>query len=355
MGMGLDMKRRRNNASQALSQSLPPALRVRAVALPLPMISDDRLLAMIHAVLALLIPLFLLSLVGCDFNDQGPQAVSYGPEVDAVQIGNAIASTWQDSDPTKTQVGAYATFETMDTIAGGTMQILTADTAQKVLGKTDDGKNIIFDLFEYKVNYHQDLSKPETMSREFELAFEKPAAATKAIPSEKDIVQLVLALSKQVKVQEATKPDDPAPAPNAPITFHRLVTFEDQGPPPQAVLDRDPQTCLGIPNCTMRYRHVSFDVVFWHTPQGDRTRVEFISSPDAPQILGWNMTPFRPFYPGLMRTCLTQLIALDDPRNKTLITECQNVRDFAFTDPNPTPSPTPTPTPTPSPTPTPTP
>jgi hypothetical protein len=350
---------RRRKYAQAASPPAPQ--KTRAIAVPMPTFSDDRWLALIHAILALLVPLFLLSLVGCDLSDPGPQKVDFGPEVDGTQIGKAIQSTWQDSDPSSTQVGAYVTFETTDTIAGGTMQILSADTAQKVLRKTDDGKNIIFDLFEYKVNYHQDQSKPETLSREFELAFDKPQATTgtvtKAAPTEAEIVELVKVLSQKVNMPvsglEATKPEDPGPPPETPITFHRLVTYEDSGPPPAGILQRDPKNCLGIPACIMRYRHVSFDIVFWHTPEGDRTRVEFISSPDAPQILGWNMTPFRPFYPGLLRTCITQLVALGEAQGKTLVTECQNVRDFTFTEPNPTPTPGPVPSPSPAPSPTP--
>jgi hypothetical protein len=80
----------------------------------------------------------------------------------------------------------------------------------------------------------------------------------------------------------------------------------------------------------MTYHTVAFDQVIWSNPTGERIRFEFVVSPEVPQTSGFNMSLLFPWYPGLMRSCVTLMVAIggEESNAKTLLTECQNVFDF---------------------------
>jgi len=286
--------------------------------------------------------------VACDVPDSGsPAPVDFGIEVPAAAISDAIANTYRDSDPTQTKLGAFVHFETNDDIAQGTMKIVARDTSQTITKRTEDANTVSFDLVENEVTYHQNDGTSQTIVRAYQLGFKKQDAP----PITQTVADLMLlpaalalrnlnipsngrALGSPVNSQERmATPDAATPDPQAtppPVTFHRLSSWEDTGPAPAGVRQR--ANCLGIPQCTLRLRHVTYDMVSWQDPKGSRIHIELIISPDIPQTIGYEMTPVLSYIPGLLKSCVTQLANTGNSQtvSQTLITECQQVDDFLF-------------------------
>lgn len=267
-----------------------------------------------------------LALASCDLDD-GPVAPDYGPEVSVEEIYRAIENLYRDSDPLQTKVGAFVHFRTTDTIAGGQLIFHAADTGHTVVRRVESECITTFHIVEKRYTHKQD-GTSDLLTRELELPFQTSSsgscASTDAV-TPKALPTLKLTSDEPVRV-----------------TFHYLREWETRGPAPEAVRAR-PQgnpNCLGIPNCELTYRHVSFDLVYWDSPHGSLTRLEYVTSPDIPQISGFNMAPIFFYIPGLFKSCLTQMMPLGDGDLETLVTECQEVVDFTYeAEPNPTPTP----------------
>jgi hypothetical protein len=319
-------------------------------------------------VFAFLASIFLFSVISCEGpGESSPKSVDYGPEVASKDITNAIANTYRDSDPTQTKVGAYVHFETNDDVGEGALKLITGDTAQTVTNRTEDAVNVSFDIIEIHVKYHQSDNTSSTVTRGYQLPFKKHTSSSAAESSvqvaDSETTQqienwLQSFAIRRVGLDLAAKPPEakidaralaalaaaptpaptPAPAPTPDdqiggpikVTFHGLKVWEDNGPPPAAV--KAQAGCLGIPGCSLTYRHVAFDIVFWRDPQGERTHIELTTSPQVPQVIGFEMFALIPYIPGLMKSCVTQLILVSGGRTttKTLVTECQQVDDFLY-------------------------
>lgn len=288
-----------------------------------------------HSVRAILIACMLFSAVACELDDS-PEKPDYGPEVSIDDINRAMDNLYRDSDPLQTKVGAFVHFQTKDILAGGQLVIYAADTGHTVVQKVESECFTTFHIVEKRYTHKQD-GTSDLLTRELELPI-RTSWTGPCIPEEDDASALALPLN--LASISKLKPASQQPR----VTFHRLKEWETRGPAPDAVRARpkDNPNCLGIPNCELTYRHVSFDIVYWDTPEGSLTRLEYVVSPDIPQTSGFNMAPLFFYIPGLFKSCVTQMMSLGEGESQTLITECQEVVDFTY-EASPAPSPTPTP------------
>ena len=306
--------------------------RARAIALPFPTIPAEKLLALIHALLAFLAPLLFLALVSCEEEEH---KVDYGPEIAWDPIAKALAESIHDTQIERTQPGAFVHFETVHTIAAGQARILSADTGQTVINRVETDKTLTFQIVEKIYTYKQE-GTTETLKREFELTFAKEAALeASALASARKAIGEAQAMARA----HAAKTGVSITADGPRQSFHRLRAWQGRGPAPRGVRNRP--GCLGIPNCEIAYRYVTFDLVTWDRPGGDLTRIEFVFSPDIPQTSGYRMSPIFNYLPGMFKACITQMVAPAESENRTLVTECREVVDYTHEAPTPTPSPTP--------------
>lgn len=276
----------------------------------------------------------LLVLTSCELDDT-PAKPDYGPEVSVDEILRAMENLYRDSDPLQTNVGAFVHFRTTDVFAGGQFVFVAADTGHTLVQRVEEECTTTFHIVEKRYTHKQD-GTSDLLVRELELPFQTswdgpcdPESAPELLSSFSLKSAPVMKLASEAPVR---------------VTFHRLKEWESRGPAPESVRARpkDNPNCLGIPNCELRFRHVSFDIVYWDTPEGSLVRLEYVVSPDIPQISGFNMAPLFYYIPGLFKSCSTQMMSLGDGETQTLVTECQEVVDFTY-EASPTPTPTPTP------------
>lgn len=326
----------------------------------------------------LLIAVFFLLGTGCEEGSLNGEKVDYGAQVPEKDVINAVYGYLiAGTQPSATKVGAFVHFASTENIAGGTINVLLADTGQTTINRVEDAKTVTFNIVEKIIEYHQNSKTPEKVTRNFEMAFEKPSIAPATIsttsaslaenpalnfqkPTDQsllDAVQkfkrnLTFASNQPLHTQDSPAPtsvaslvaspvvslvvspvvslaaESPSPTPPS-ATFHRLRTWQDSGPPPESV--RMQANCGDVPNCTLRYRHVVFDIVTWDLPGGNLIHMELIASPDVPQTFGLNMNPIFPYLPGLMRTCYTRMVPIGtDGHSKTLVSDCNDVVNFTF-------------------------
>lgn len=272
--------------------------------------------------LLLLVATFGLS--GCD-DDKGPAKPQHGPAISTNDLYNALDGLYYDSNPFITKVGAFVHFKTTHEIAGGQVRIHSADTGHTVVNRVESECFIIFHIVEKRFTHNQD-GTSEMLKRELELPLQTSASGACA-----QTATDARAASISKFIQSSVKPaEDGGPSL---VTFHNLRSWETRGPAPKAVRERpqDDPNCLGIPNCELRYRHVSFDLVDRsENPDGEVIHLEFVASPDIPQTSGFNMGPLFAYLPGLFKSCVTQMASLGGDAGKTLVTECQEVVDFTY-------------------------
>lgn len=295
--------------------------------------------------------------IGCE-NEYAGEKVNYGPAVTENEVISAVYDHLiSGTQPANTKAGAFVHFASTENIAGGTLNILLADTGQTTISREESSTQVTFNIVEKTVAYHPNSPTPEKVTRNFELTFDKPKVASAVVGVNEFIgVQLFRPTSETLGIVATEfarraaktagsigKAETPTPSPNpsaspaptaAPAnsgtTFHRLKTWTSEGPPPEAV--RAQPDCGGVPQCKLRFRHVVFDIVTWDIPGGNLIHMELVASPDVPQTFGLNMNPIFPYLPGLLRSCYTRLVSTspDGGGLKTLLTDCNDAVNFTF-------------------------
>ena len=314
--------------------------KAKALALPPPMTVQDLLLSALHAALALSIPLLLaLLLGGCKAEELG-EPVDYGPEVTAEEVMSAISAPVATSVPTETKVGAFVHFIHTQTVAAGQYTSLLGETGQGISAREDVGDAIKYTLRERRITYSQG-EVAQDLVREFNLYFDKPGSTSaSSLSVDAGPENSTLSLGEGVRLSEQRKAagarllrsflatKDKVEQLDTKVTYHKLETAQFRAPPPKLVAQIP--GCLGIPDCLITYNKISFDQVFWDDPAGERIHFDFVVSPNVPQTSGYNMSALFGYYPGLVNSCVTLMVAVGDGRSKTLLTECQDVINFRF-------------------------
>lgn len=319
------MKRHRMNRTPPLQVRRS---RARAIAIP----QEDRVLALIHLLLALLAPLLIMALTGCRSNENG-EPVDYGPEAAAVDINEALFRPLEGVNPLAIKVGAYVQFTTTQKLAGGQVMNRLSDTGMKVIDREEDDSAVIYRIRQDKATYGND-NKTDIVSTDFPFGISKDNGTSNASVQSALVVaplelleQSVPALLKSLDVASSTKVRQAATR----VTYHRLVTSERDEPPPSEVQAQP--GCLGIPNCKIKVHHIEFDQVAWGGSEPERVHFELTMSPDVPMLAGLYMSPLFEYYPGLLKSCVTLMVAIGDGSSKTLLTECNEVEFFRFESP----------------------
>ncbi len=285
--------------------------------------TDDKLLIFIHALLALLAPLLIFALVGCSADDRGIP-VDLGPEVPREKIGGAINDMLHDASPVDTKLGAFVQFAQSQAIAGGQLFNIVSDTGHTVINCLATADARYYEIVETKFTYKTG-GGYEKLTRQLPMVgLRVPTALAAQTPS---VIRAPITMEKAAELYARAKNASETPN-DSKVTFHRLRSSESEGAPPLAV-QRQPN-CLNIPNCRVRYRTLWFEMVAWEGKEATPLLIQLVSSPDIPQVAGYKMSPVDDFIPGLVKSCLTQMVPVGDDGAKTMLTECQDVVNFRF-------------------------
>lgn len=261
------------------------------------------LYTLLHLALTFSLPFLLLAVTGCQ-NENSGKPPEYGPQVQEQSVDQAVIEAIMDADPKRIKVGAFVHFATKQYLAGGLAVNVVSDTGHTVTAATEAESTIDYRIVEHKVTYgYQD--GPRKVSTEFNLTVAKPKMAQ------------LSSLINNVHAQ-ATTP--------VTVTYHGLKTSTYKAPPPARV--REQPNCLGLPDCLMTYRKITFNEVYHTGNSPQKVSYEFIISPDAPPTAGYNFGIRYAFLPGLMKSCFTLMVPIGDGDSRTLFTQCQEVENF---------------------------
>lgn len=317
--------------------------------------------------------------VSCEPSRNG-ETVNYGPEASNAELSKALVGPMQDLNLDSLSVGQFVHFSTTDILAGGQVNQVESDTGQTIVAR--DELTDVTQLSVIQNKYVYGNSAPAKASTEFQLNIARTNATPSPSPSPSPLPSTSLTPSPTPAVGVATPSPSPSAAspaaaliaqrlewlrnsPNAgealrknlqsfavsklneiraraalqpmaattPATIHRLRTWKAMEAAPDLV--KAQAGCLGIPNCQIRVRHIQFDQVTWDKPEGSRVEFDLAMSPDVPLISGYKMTPIFEYYPGLIKSCVTLMIAVGSKGSETLLTQCSLTENFAFSLPQP--------------------
>ncbi len=321
----------------------------------------------------------MMTLTACK-GDKQP-GFSYGPEVPADQIQEALLNPIQGSDPSQIKLGEFVHFAETQTIANNPQHILS-DTGQTVVERNDLSDRIVFTVIEHQITYGQNQNKK--VSRELELTIAKPAegdsgkssggnadsgggSSTDSLNAPGINNNLVSSHLREVSTDDDNEsPRSPTWAPEIPamsittgpqtdlvsylarlvppqvigqvlglgtqtaenilesqkswVTYHNLKIGFETVAPPEAVANQT--DCLGIPSCKIRLHHIAFDQVQWLSPtQSEKLAFEFTLSVDVPYLAR------------LLDKCVTFLASLGEKKSsiqKVVVRQCSPVVNFRF-------------------------
>lgn len=285
-------------------------MRKRATAIAVPDPRSERLLVIMHALLALMFPFLILALTGC-IKGADSTSVDFGPEEKVSDIAEALSKPTENMNALNIQVGEYFGIEETQELAGGASASIIRDTGAVITAKTEDPNKVVFTGIIQEATYENDGTVSKVSREGNLLCVSKVAGACGEETSSSNVTPKMLAaaapekiLSQSVKTS-ATKQ-----------TYHRLTNTVEKVSPPARV--RAQTNCLGIPNCQITIHRIGFDQVYWEDEKPTRVHIEAILSSDVP-YLSRNLS-----------TCYTAVANVDSSAGGVLVKQCTNVFDFRF-------------------------
>lgn len=336
------MKARKRDSNRRQSPPIEPR-KARAVAVSR---HDDVVLGLLHFLLALLLPLFVLILTGCERAYMG-EKIDYGPEVKPSDVNAALIAPLEKVDPRTIKLGEFVHFSNTQQINGEQPRVLV-DTSRTVTSRQESADEVQLNVIQHQVTYENDGTYSK-VSREFPVAILKdpeaepppiPTPDPTPLPSPSPIpvpTSTPTSSASPPPSSSATPPpsssatpspkDTPEPEPEAgPVvrrTYHRLKTSFLQVRPPPAVQQRP--NCGGVPNCLLDIYRVQFDIVEWVGEKSARAAVDVAIAPDLPILA----TPFFDVY---YSQCVSQTVPYQNGNDTVdvLVKQCTKIEDFRF-------------------------
>ena len=283
----------------------------------------------------------LLGLLLASCIDTRTAPVDYGAQVDPNAILEALNKPVENLSAANIQVGEFVAMRTTQDLAYGASFSVVGDTGVTITDRNEDANKVVYSGVLHDLAYQQDGSYTKT-SKEGEIlcaskvacacgecgdqsasatttnlasdplapAMQAPTVVTKAGRSQNLLKNMTYTSPLKLVTQAAAA----APVP----TFHRFSTYKTSQRPPGST-STEPN-CLGIPGCMIDVYHVTFDEIFWDSPQGNKYHIEAQLSPDVP-YLSRNMS-----------TCQSVLVNVGTSGSNVLLKQCSYVFDFRFHD-----------------------
>ena len=263
-----------------------------------------------------------------------------GPEVAADEVQKAVLEAWDNADFNSIKLNEYVYVEQDQKISTLDPKVVYKEASQ-IIARTENVDTIDFKFlvrsqamengsFKPVTSYESDISSPKSATSISDFVRMASKSEDTALPNSLDELQKSMAdgsvglrsgaganhylgvLTVQNMLGACVKSE------NWDVTCHNLKTSEGLMAPPTGVSGQ--QNCGGIPNCQIRFKKVSFDLVVKFTEEGSNTaRTEKVA---------YDMTFSHdvPYLSRLMEFCYQGLVPT--ATQKVLVKLCNRVQNF---------------------------
>ena len=162
------------------------------------MSQSERHITWIHISLALIAPILILLATGCE--EDKPNPLNFGPEVNPADVEAAISTPLKGQNPTKIKIGEFVHFaETQRLNNRPEAEMVISDTGQTVVNRVETTDRVTLTMVQNKITYSGNESRKTSTETEIVLpkattsAFEKAISET-TVPktAEEHINQVIL-------------------------------------------------------------------------------------------------------------------------------------------------------------------
>lgn len=262
-----------------------------------------------------------------------------GPEVPADEVQKAVLSAWDRADFNSIKLNEFLYIEQDQKISTLDPKVVYKEATQ-VIGRTENTDSIDYKFlirsqamengnFKPVTSYEDNISVTKTSPSVTNTASASSADGT-AVPNSVEELQKSMAngsvglragsgtnhflgvLTVQNMLSACVKGD------NWDVTCHNLRTSEGVMSPPTGVSGQ--QNCGGIPNCQIRYKKVSFDLVVKFAEEGSgNIRTEKV-------VYDMTFSPDVPYLSRLLEFCYQGMVPT--ATQKVLVKLCNRVQNF---------------------------
>jgi hypothetical protein len=273
--------------------------------------------------LAILIPLFLFTVIGC--MKKPDHTPNYGPEVTIDEI-QKVALDSIPPDPSKIKLGQYISIDVTQVI--DTQAPVTLSQKLDSVTKYDAVKDPLYVLmtFQVKMNELSNTGQWLTSVQEYDMALEKDRNIPLGLSAQgrNPSAQMGSYSLKALKKAEASSP--------VRVTYHNLKREEGFIPVPPLVKSRP--DCGGVQNCErgLRYLRLSFDKVIWENDEGTKTSYRVVYSPDIPTYIADWSNPDGIYPTNQFQFCAQTWLKIQNGEQNQVVPvrQCADMRDFQF-------------------------
>ncbi|MGE0763977.1 MAG: hypothetical protein AB7N80_11915 [Bdellovibrionales bacterium] len=285
---------------------------------------QNRTWMILHAVVALGLPIFLALVASCIKAPELKQG-DLGPQASDEDLERVISKALYGIDPWKTSVGQQVVYDFNARIENEEQVRPIVRLTQTLLARVEsaDKKKLTLTIQSHEKDASTGQVEKSEANTDYELGDGATAMTLRNSDRPFDTMNLRRLISdggltqvmKFFALNELGGPRTAAERPIKKVTYHNL--FEDSGimAPPSAVQAKP--NCGGVANCQMRYFQIDYDEASWYSDtEFDVRKWHFIISRDAP-FMGY-----------IFERCLASMVTGADRRY--YVRQCQFTRDFSF-------------------------
>lgn len=262
------------------------------------------MLRSVHFLLSLLIPVFVVLMMGCIRAKE--EKADLGPEVPADEIDRALSKAMHGADLSQTRVGQFLSYSVVRRLENEETTINLGSTRVDVFDKTETANEVRFTLKIVKAQRMNDGSFEVRQSEEPLVLQKSPNIASRLSAASLSANQVSATEKKPSKT-----------------TFHRLRTSDGTREVPAAVKGK--VDCGGLSPCELPVHYIQFDMVQWYTDDSyQKVALDFAFSTKTPYLpFGENFDQLNGV---LITDCRATLIPAEG--RTVYVRDCMDLEDF---------------------------
>lgn len=281
----------------------------------------NRTWMILHAVVAIGLPLFLALVASCIKAPEMKQP-ELGTQATNEEVERVISKALYGIDPWKTAVGQQIVYDFNARIENQEQVRPIARLTQTILKRDDsDPKKLELTIQSHELDANTGKVEKSEQKTNYEGGAQSMTMRNMSRPFETLNLdqwannRWMTEVMKFFALTEMRGPSTKADREIKKVTYHNLYDESGTMDPPASVQSKP--NCGGVPNCKMRYMLIDYDEATWYSDtEYEVQKWHFVISRDAP-FLGY-----------ITERCLAALVAGADRRY--FVRQCQFAKDFSF-------------------------